>query len=98
MHVSDNTSVLVLVNSTTGLYTHTLKFNGTELSAVYGCSVSNNKPSLAKVMIMINENGNTKFGVHNCCQHRVNVSCFTISLKVTQVQNKSLYPVVNPAL
>ena len=60
MHVSDNTSVSVLVNPTTGLYTHTLKFNGAELSVVYGCSVSNNKPSLAKVIIMTDENGNTK--------------------------------------
>ena len=62
MHVSDNTSVSVLVNPTTAQYTHTLKVSGTKSSAVYGCSVSNNKPSLAKVIIITesDDNGNTK--------------------------------------
>ena len=59
VHVSDNTLVSVLVNATTALYTHTLKFSGTELSAPYGCFVSNNKPSSAKVIVIIDENGNT---------------------------------------
>ena len=55
--VSENTLVSVLVNATTALYAHTLKFNGTELSAPYGCSVSNNKPSSAKVKVIIDVNG-----------------------------------------
>ena len=56
VHVSDNTPVSVLENATTALYTHTLKFSGTELSSPYGCSVSNNKPSSATVII-IGDNG-----------------------------------------
>ena len=60
VHVSDNAPVSVLDNATAARYTHTLKFSGTKLSAPYGCSVSNNKPSSAKVIIIIDDNGNTK--------------------------------------
>ena len=45
--VLGNTPVSVLVNGTTAQYIHTLNISGTELPAVYGCSVSNNKPSSA---------------------------------------------------
>ena len=55
--VSDDTHVSVLVNAATAQYNHTLNVSGTELSAVYGCSVSNNKPSSAKVITTITKNG-----------------------------------------
>ena len=55
--VSENTSVSVLVNAATARYTHTVNVSETELFAVYGCSVSNNKPSSAKVIVMIGDNG-----------------------------------------
>ena len=57
VHVSDNAPVSVLDNATTARYTHTLKFSGTELSSPYGCSVSNNKPSSAKVIVTIDDDG-----------------------------------------
>ena len=57
MPVSDNTQVSVLVNAATAEYVHTLNVTGTDLSAVYGCSVSNNKPSSAKVITTITQNG-----------------------------------------
>ena len=53
MTVSDNTQVSVLVNATTAEYIHTLNVTGTKYSAVYGCSVSNNKPSSANVIATI---------------------------------------------
>ena len=46
----DNTQVTVLDNSNTGQYTHTLNISGMAVPGVYGCSVSNNKPSLAKAV------------------------------------------------
>ena len=48
----DNAQVTVLENATTAQYSHTLNVTGTDLSAVtvYGCSVSNNKPSSAKAI------------------------------------------------
>ena len=52
MPVSDNTCVSVLVNATTAEYIYTLGY-----SAVYGCSVSNNKPSSAKVIATHTNNG-----------------------------------------
>ena len=57
--LSGNASVSVLENANTARYTHILNFPGTELSAVYGCSVSNNKPSSAQVIIIIDDNGMT---------------------------------------
>ena len=57
MPVSDNTQVSVLVNATTAEYVHTLNVTGTNYSAVYGCSVSNNKPSFAKVITTLTNNG-----------------------------------------
>ena len=50
----DNTQVTVLDDSNTGQYTHTLNISGKALPGVYGCSVSNNKPSSAKVVGTIN--------------------------------------------
>ena len=50
--VLNNTSVSVLVNATTARYIHTLNVSGTQLPAVYGCSVSNNKPSSANATAM----------------------------------------------
>ena len=46
--VLDNAQVTVLENATTAQYSHTVNVTGTNLSAVYRCSVSNNKPSSAK--------------------------------------------------
>ena len=54
--VSESTSVSVLVNATTAQYIHTLNVSGTKLPAVYGCSVSNDKPSSAKVVVTIGIN------------------------------------------
>ena len=51
VHVSENIPVSVLNNATTAQYNHTLNVSGTKLPAVYGCSVSNNKPSSAKVIV-----------------------------------------------
>ena len=48
--VLDNAQVTVLENATIAHYSHTLNVTGTDLSAVYGCSVSNNKPSSAKAI------------------------------------------------
>ena len=45
--LNNYTSVSVLVNATTAQYIHTLNVSGTKLPGVYGCSVSNNKPSSA---------------------------------------------------
>ena len=86
MPVSDDTHVSVLVNAATAQYNHTLNVSGTELSAVYGCSVSNNKPSSAKVITTITKNGmnllvNT---VHHCCPYTVNGVCFITLLFVLQ--------------
>ena len=48
--VLDNAQVTVLENATTAQYSHTRNVTGTDLPAVYGCSVSNNKPSSAKAI------------------------------------------------
>ena len=53
--VLENIPVSVLNNATTAQYNHTLNVSETKLPAVYGCSVSNNKPSSSKV-IVISEN------------------------------------------
>ena len=53
----DNTQVTVLDNSYTGQYTHTLNISGMTVPGVYGCSVSNNKPSLAKAVGTTNAKG-----------------------------------------
>ena len=45
--VLDNSPNSVLENATTARYIHTLNVSGTQLPGVYGCSVSNNKPSSA---------------------------------------------------
>ena len=50
----DNTQVTVLDNSVTGQYTHTLNISGMAVPGIYGCSVSNNKPSLAKAVGTLN--------------------------------------------
>ena len=57
MPVSDNTSVSVLVNATAAQYIRTLNVTGTELPAVYECSVSNNKPSSTKAVATIDNDG-----------------------------------------
>ena len=57
MPVSDNTHVSVLDNATTAQYSHTLNVTGKGLPAVYGCFVSNNKPSSAKAIATIDYNG-----------------------------------------
>ena len=57
MPVSDNTQVSVLVNATTVKYAHTLNVTGTKYSAVYGCSVSNNKLSSAEVKATLTNEG-----------------------------------------
>ena len=44
----------MLDNGVTGQYTHTLNISGMTVPGVYGCSVSNNKPSSAKVVGTIN--------------------------------------------
>ena len=49
----DNAQVTVLENAITAQYSHTLNVTGTDLPAVYGCSVSNNKPSSAKAIASI---------------------------------------------
>ena len=53
----DNTHKTLLENKELGQYIHSLKVTGTVVSGVYGCSVSNSKPSSAKALI------NTK-GIH----------------------------------
>ena len=53
----DNTQVTVLDNSITGQYTHTLNISGMTVPGVYGCSVSNNKPSSAKSVGTLNREG-----------------------------------------
>ena len=63
--VSDNTSVSMLVNATTAQYIHTLNVTGTELPTVYGCSVSNNKPSLARAVATFDNNGIPIVYVHS---------------------------------
>ena len=52
-----NTQVTVLDDSSTGKYIHTLKISGIPVSSVYECSVSNNKPSSAKVVGTLNREG-----------------------------------------
>ena len=91
--VSENTSVSVLVNATTAQYIHTMNVSGTKLPAVYGCTVSNNKPSSAKVLVTI--------GIYNSMKYIMVTNAglrFIISLQVPQIQRKSLCPVVYPAL
>ena len=46
----NNGIVTVLDNRNTGQYTHTLNISGMAVPGLYGCSVSNNKPSLAKAV------------------------------------------------
>ena len=82
--VSENTPVSVLDNATTVLYTHILIVTGTELSSPYGCTVSNNKPSSAKVIVTIDDNGMIH-EEHYSLQQRVNGLCFIISLEAPQV-------------
>ena len=53
----DNTQVTVLDNGITGQYTHTLQITGMAVPGVYGCSVSNNKPSSAKAVGTLNKEG-----------------------------------------
>ena len=53
VHLLDNAHVTVLGNAITAQYSHTLNVTGTDLPAVYGCSVSNNKPSSAKAIASI---------------------------------------------
>ena len=69
--VSDNAQVTVLEDAVTAQYSHSLNVTGTDLSAVYGCSVSNNKLSSAKAIAL---NGmistNAQAFPNNTC-HRV---------------------------
>ena len=86
--VSENRPVSVLDNATTARYIHALNVSGTQLPAVYGCSVSNNKPSSAKVIITIDDSGIYDYyiyRVHHGCHHKVNGLCFIILLQVPQI-------------
>ena len=67
--VSENIPVSVLNIATTAQYTHTLNVTGRGLPAVYGCSVSNNKPSSAKVIVTSEDMNVILYEVHHCCQH-----------------------------
>ena len=91
--VSDNTHVSVLIDATTAQYMHTLIINmaETELLTIYGCSVSNNIPSSAKVIATVTNNGIT-ISLLPICNYMY------ISLQVFQIQSKCLYPVVSPTL
>ena len=92
--VSDNTPVSVLDNASTARYTHTLNVTGTELSAPFGCSVSNNKPSTAKVKVIIRNV--ILYKVHQ--YHIDRALLLIISFQAPLVRSKSPFPVVNPAL
>ena len=50
--VETDNQVTVLVNATTATYNHILTLNE-QVGGVYGCSVSNNKPSSAKVLFTV---------------------------------------------
>ena len=53
----NNAQVRVLDNGVTGQYTHTLNISGMTVPGVYGCTVSNNKPSSAKTVGTLNREG-----------------------------------------
>ena len=50
-HNGDNTHKIILDNRQLEQYIHTFKVTGTTVSGVYGCSVSNSKPSSAMALI-----------------------------------------------
>ena len=50
--VETDNQVTVLVNANTATYNHILTLNE-QVGAVYGCSVSNNKPSSTKVLFTV---------------------------------------------
>ena len=50
---SDLTHKTILENRQLGQYIHLLKVNDTVVSGVYGCSVSNSKPSSAKALLNV---------------------------------------------
>ena len=56
----------MLDNKVTGQYTHTLNISGMTVPGVYGCSVSNNKPSLAKAVAISNTEGTLSSVICNC--------------------------------
>ena len=55
--IPDNDGNTLLDNSVTGQYTHTLNISGMALPGIYGCSVSNNKPSLANAFGTLKREG-----------------------------------------
>ena len=56
--IPDNdTQVTVLNNGVIGQYTHTLNISGMTVPGVYGCSVSNNKPSSVTAVGTLNTEG-----------------------------------------
>ena len=81
MPVSDSTHVSVLVNATTAQYMHIIMAE-IELLTVYGCSVSNNKPSSAKVIATIKTNGITLHVFEVCLYYPYCSSSFCILLQV----------------
>ena len=99
MPVSDDTHVSVLVNAATAQYNHTLNVSGTKLPAVYGCSVSNNKPSSAEVIYNHNYKKWYEFTSKYCTSLLPIHGCvLSHYYRVSQFQSKSPFPVVNPAL
>ena len=51
--IGDNTHKTTVDNRQLGQYIHTLNVTGTVVSGVYGCSVSNSKPSSAKALLNV---------------------------------------------
>ena len=67
--LNDGSQVSVLDNSITGQYTHTLRVSQIDVATVYECFVSNNKPSSAKAVATLNEDGMFLYSVQYV--HRV---------------------------
>ena len=55
--VNDGSQVSVLDNAFTGQYTHTLRVSQIDVATVYECFVSNNRPSSAKAVATLSEDG-----------------------------------------
>ena len=54
---NDGSQVSVLDNAFTGQYTHTLRVSQIDVATVYECFVSNNRPSSAKAVATLSEDG-----------------------------------------
>ena len=55
--LNDGSQVSLLDNTVTGQYTHTLRVSQIDLTTVYECFVSNNKPSSAKTVATLDPDG-----------------------------------------